>query len=199
MKGFGERRFVKDQKRGRLVLLALLIVTSLTTAENSASAYNLLGIRWAGTPTSGCCAALNVQYASTFQPGDRDAFDNARGAWNGSSANVIFTSGSSALTVGDTVNSSVGWDGITNSTYNTCPSPLTGYCFVSSNVYLNYYYTSGYTPSVSQGVAAHELGHAIGLDHYPYCDLMNGYTPSRILCGIAGPVLDDINGVNSLY
>ncbi len=134
MKGLSVRKFVKARKWGRLILVGMLVVTSLTTAENSASAYNLLGIRWAGTPASGCCAALNAQYASTFQPGDKAAFDNARSAWNGSSANVIFTSGSSALTVGDTVNSAVGWDGITNSTYNTCLSPLTGYCFVSSNV-----------------------------------------------------------------
>lgn len=187
------------RSKGRLIAVAFLVLFSLMLAENPASAYYLNGNRWAGTPTSGCCATLNVQYASTLQPSDSASFDNARNVWNGSSANVIFLRGSGALTVNDTNNSSVTWDGLTVMTTLPCTSPLTGRCFVYANVYLNYYFTSGYSASVSQGVAAHELGHAVGLDHNPNCVLMNGYTPSRILCGITSPTVDDINGVNSLY
>jgi predicted Zn-dependent protease len=64
---------------------------------------------------------------------------------------------------------------------------------------LNYHFTRSDSASTIKGIAAHELGHAIGLAHTSGCVLMTPYTSTRNSCGIYGPVSDDINGVNSLY
>lgn len=161
-------------------------------AVSPASAYSLEGARWHGTPTSGCCATIHVQYSSAWYPGDSAAFDNARSAWNGSPANVLLDNHSGALTVDDTSDSSVGWDGITNYSYSSGS-------FNYAHVLLNYYYTSGYSSATKQGVAAHELGHAMGLGHTNGCVLMTPNTPTRNSCGIYGPTSDEVNGINSLY
>lgn len=164
-----------------------------------AMAYNLEGARWDNTPTSGCCATIHVQYSSAWYPGDSAAVDNARGAWNASPANVWLDNHSGALTADDTYNSSVGWDGITYWGTHGCGFLWWGTCFSYANVYLNYYYTRNYSSSSTQGVAAHELGHAIGLAHTNGCVLMTPNTGDRNNCGIYGPVSDDVNGINSLY
>jgi predicted Zn-dependent protease len=157
-----------------------------------ASAYHLEGPRWGGTPTSGCCANIHVQYASGFYPDDQVAYNSAIIAWNQSAANVLLVSGSSKLTIDDVINNSVTWDGITNYTYS-------GSSFTAANVLLNYHFTIGYDSSKTKGVAAHELGHALGLAHTSGCVLMTPDTPTRSSCGISGPTSDDVNGVNHLY
>lgn len=183
-------------RRLKALFVTAVVATVVALAGAPALAYHLEGPKWENTPNSGCCATIHVQYSSAFYSGDRAAFDGARSAWNGSAANVLLPAASGALTVDDTYDSNVSWDGITYwGWHRSCP-----WCqkyFSYANVYLNYYYTSGYSAATKQGVAAHELGHAIGLDHTNGCVLMNPYTSSR--CGITGPVTDDINGTNALY
>ncbi|QGN58599.1 hypothetical protein [Nostocoides sp. HKS02] len=99
----------------RRLAMALSVCAALFLGSAAAaSAYVLEGARWGGTPTSGCCANLHVQYASSMYTIDRSGWDNARAAWNGSAANVYLTNASGALTVNDSYASTVAWDGITS-------------------------------------------------------------------------------------
>lgn len=186
----GSRRF------GSALAAAVALILIFTAP---AFAYSLEGPRWSSQRSSGCCATFNLQYASAFYSGDRAGYDNARSAWNGSPANVLFNSGSSSITADDTNNSSVGWDGITNYHWSACGFLWLSKCFDYAHVLLNYSYTSHDSANTIKGIAAHELGHAIGLGHTNGCVLMTPYTSTRNSCGIYGPVSDDVNGVNSLY
>jgi len=153
----------------------------------NAFAYTLEGGKWSGTPNSGCCAYIGLQL-NTFTKGyDRIGILNGAGAWDASSANVLFEIGSGALTAQDTSdcgNSNDGW---------TQYSILFGY-FLYANVYLNYCWTQHESPYQIQSVAGHELGHGIGLGDAPGCVLMeaSGYCTDV-------PQQDDVNGVNALY
>lgn len=155
----------------------------------------LNGSRWANTPTSGCCATIHVQILTGLFGSSRTAYNGAISAWTNSAANVILTSASGALTAGDTVNSSVTWDGLTSYATHACGSKT---CFTYAHSLLNFWFTQNYTSDDIQGVAAHELGHAIGLAHQPTgCALMRASTQTR--CGLTGPAADDVNGANHIY
>ena len=183
------------QRRATVLLSALLVLFGIAPA---AWAYTLAGPHWDGTPTSGCCATLNVQLSSSWYTVDKTAVTSAMTAWNDSPANVILQSANGSLTAGDTYDASASWDGITYWGWHLC-YPYTRTCFSYANVYLNYYYTAHYSANTNKGIAAHELGHAMGLAHTSGCVLMTPYTTTRNSCGIYGPVTDDVNGINALY
>lgn len=107
------------------------------------------------------------------------------------------TTSSVGLTTNQTSNSSVDWDGITNY------FGLLGN-FSYANAYLNTYYvgTSKYTTAIRNGVATHEMGHALGLDHnssttsvmYPYT-----FTSSGVCARSNTPSTTDESAMASLY
>jgi predicted Zn-dependent protease len=71
--------------------------------------------------------------------------------------------------------------------------------YSAAATYLNSFFTGTYSQTIIDGVAAHEVGHVLGLNHSNACVLMQPSTLLRNACNVYGPVQDDINGVNSLY
>ncbi len=160
------------------VCLALLLVLT-----RQAFAYSLNGGRWSSSQ-------ISIGFYSSQQSYDRAGWVNGYNAWNNAHTHIHFSANGGTLDVHDTYRSDVTWDGITYVTINGF-----GY-FTGVDAYLNYYYTQHYGSGTIQEVAAHELGHSVGLGHVNSCVLMNPTTGSR--CGNT-PKQDDINGVNSLY
>lgn len=181
------------RKFAKIGVLFFLCLALFLAMSGNAFAYTTEGGRWNDTPTAGCCADIGVQFNSFAQGYDRTGFNNAISAWNSSPANVYLEIGTGALTVQDTSNCSASWDGITYENIN-----VFGY-FTYANAYLNSCSTKNYSASTIQGVAAHELGHAIGLGHQNGCVLMTPDTSTRDSCGINTPQQDDVNGINYLY
>jgi hypothetical protein len=131
------------------MFVTAVVAAVVVLGDTPALAYTLEGPKWENTPDSGCCATINVQCSSAFYGRDRDAFDGARGAWDQSLANVYLPAANGALTVDDTYDSTVSWDGYTYSGWHqSCP-----WCrkyFSYAHVYLNYYYTQSYKSYTTQ-------------------------------------------------
>lgn len=180
--------------RWRRLIVAFATVAAMLLGANTASAYNLEGHKWGGTPNSGCCANIYYNIGGFHYGLDSPAMTLSLDAWNASAANVVWVgNGSPNMTVKDVYDSSVAWDGMTymqwlsNGTFSYVTSELNGF------------YTEGYAGWVIEGVAAHELGHALGLAHASGCVIMVADTSTREACAINKPQQDDINGVNALY
>lgn len=194
---FLHRKTLRKRSRIAQMVLVCLVVLTATFLGGPANAYNLEGAKWAGTPNSGCCATIHASPngaadssgLNIMSPFDAAGFRNALNAWNGSPANVLLDFHSGALTLYDPTVSNVSWDGYT--TWST-----SGGYFNNAQVKLNTYYTRNYSAAWIQGVAAHELGHAMGIGHVSSCALMYPNTPR---CGIDTPTSDDVNGINALY
>lgn len=141
----------------------------------------------------------------SMQSYDETGFLNGIDAWNWSPAPVVFVSGTSGIALYDTNAGNSGWDGYETEAASTfyCQNPSGYDQFAHAWAELNYYYTSGYYKSGSSGaiqsVAAHELGHAIGLGHSSSQTLMAPNTDRYWTYGINTPQQDDINGANYLY
>lgn len=160
------------------VCFALLLVVS-----KQAFAYALEGGKWSGSQ-------ISIGFYGSQQSYDKQGWINGYTAWNNAKTHIHFSANGGTLDAHDMYRNDVTWDGLTNYTIN-----IFGY-FTGVDTYLNYYYTQHYSASTIQEVAAHELGHSVGLAHVNSCVLMNPYTGSR--CGNT-PKQDDINGVNYLY
>jgi predicted Zn-dependent protease len=132
-----------------------------------------------------------------MQAYDSTGWDNGIHGWNVSPANIVYTKATPAnITVTDTYNSGVTWDGLTSLAPCLSCSPYT-----SATAWLNSYFTRNYSPGAIQSVTTHELGHIAGLAHVTNCAIMVADTSTRYynVCGIWTPQTDDVNGINALY
>ncbi|HEY7342232.1 MAG TPA: matrixin family metalloprotease [Ktedonobacterales bacterium] len=155
----------------------------------STNAYATEGIRWVDN--------WHIYYTmKPMQSYDSQAWTDGVWAWNNSAAPVFFYGGGSQIIMFDANDGANGYSGWTTWGVNTfnCTYP-SGYNQLKvANVKLNYYYTQSYSPTARKGVAAHELGHALGLAHASLTSSLMYYASTATV-----PQSDDINGVNYIY
>ncbi|WP_209907898.1 matrixin family metalloprotease [Paeniglutamicibacter psychrophenolicus] len=94
------------------------------------------------------------------------------------------------------------WSGRAPS-YATCAN---GYYTRAIPLQLNTYYLCSYNAQRKAMVAAHELGHNLGLNHVgresdacAVVTLMNPFDDVRTNCSVYGPKADDVRGINAKY
>ncbi len=166
----------------RFIVAAAMVSLFTVGVTAPAQAYNLTGAKWSS-------GNIPVQISATYS-GTASAWLNSIDAWNYTDVNMTRPVGNQPFQMYDVNFSDVTWDGLTTW------SPATG-TLQSVGSELNYYYTKNYAATTTQGVAAHEIGHGLGLAHRSGCYLMNPYTSER--CGIYNPTADEVAGVNALY
>ena len=181
--------------------LALVLFLSGNHSPSASANYTLEGNYWPNN--------LSIRYVKDSMTGkDSTGFNNALTAWNGSPAPIYFTtSGSGNYTElwdeNDGNNSLDGssWRQVTQyfgCTHNGVDLNIITY----AAAYLNTYYTnqSRYVGGAVQSVAAHELGHDVGLNHDSSENQLMYYSTDRwFVKGIDTPQSDDINGTEYIY
>jgi hypothetical protein len=183
--------------RRSLVVIGMTLTFALATCL-PANAYILLGPRWAGQPAPPTCCAQITYRNIAGQTRNINGLNNGAYAWSASAAPaVISLNNSYMINAYDVDNSSVSWDGLTSWSFYY-GSDGRKYFNWGTNLRLNNHYTKNYTATTIKGLAAHEFGHALGLDDRSSgCEIMNGTTASR--CGLSTPQTDDVNGIKALY
>lgn len=134
------------------------------------------------------------------------AMTTAASRWTATSTPVSIYKATSSTATHFQVNTAnygnVTWSGRAPN-FDTCSS---GYYTRALPLLLNTYHLGKYTATRKAMVAAHELGHNLGLRHIgregDACSvvaLMHPRDADRFRCGVYGPKNDDVRGINAKY
>jgi hypothetical protein len=170
-----------------LLMMTLLILSGLSLFSPIVHAYNTEGCRWYNS-------TIGWEKDSSLTASDLQAVQLAIANWN----DVPMSAHLQYNLRNDVVYYSVnqGNNGVLGVTTYRC---LFGYFQGPTTVDLNDYYLNGFSVQHREYVTAHESGHAIGLAHTSGIDVMYPDDSVWYNYGIFVPMLDDINGVQSIY
>lgn len=167
----------------------ITVVLFISFISYNVHAYNLFGGSWSATNVKNLRYTIQGDYQSTWTSSISD--------WNATDTVVNFTLGTPQnyqVGLGSYIDRNTTTDGYAI-VYPNWTSTYTG-----GFAYLNTHYMDNYVSNARKSVAAHELGHILGLDHESGAVLMNGSTGVRFnQNSIFKPTSDDIDGINALY
>jgi hypothetical protein len=109
----------------RLLVAVLVSAAVLLIQAPSASAYKLLGLKWASQPAPGtCCTHLTANTSGTYFSIDSLGWQNGTAVWSNSAAFIYWTISTaySFILLDDTNNSNVTWGWVKSE--NFCKYPL---------------------------------------------------------------------------
>jgi predicted Zn-dependent protease len=175
------------KKKVFLAVFSVFLLSFVITS--SVSAYTLLGGKYASKKITYIGSALDATYTQAMQ--------NGINAWNNASVDASFTRGelgpdTNVVFEKDNYGANIGW----NARCANKPVHTSG-TYTRSEIDFNTSTMDGMTNNQRQGVSAHELGHALGLDHV--------ISKTQIMCTWGNgrtaiiPGSDDKAGVNYLY
>lgn len=188
-----------------LAIAAVLAITaSVGLPQQRADAWNSIGCKWGTTA---------VTYYAASPLLSAPIWNTAKNRWAGLQATLTYSASSPKINAtNENRGNTVVWTGAmrkknTVESAATCPAATGLWAAGTVEVVINWSYATalGYTTAQFQGLATHEMGHALGLDHnntksggVPVA-VMFAYDNTRFANGIYSPKTDDKAGINALY